>query len=415
MHKILIFKYNYLIYFSFFLLGFNKSYLYLPVLAILYLIKSSTLFSVKLRADFLILLALMLLSVFPLYSIGLNNLTTESPVKALAFWFVSIVLAGLVLQCQSRRVKYIAIMLYVSGIGLESVIISGYSFLTDPMLNGYGKVFDPFLGGDVNSPAISNNLSIFAFMLLYLIFFTQDYRVKLLSITFLALVLGAAVYLGGRTFFLILLTSFVLLVISDFRIKHLVAVAPYVVMLIFAVALLFVKVEEVQLYLEFTWSRFDNGLDSNRYNHYFDGLSKIIYHPVGGFEVDKSIENTKWYHNVFLDNARIAGWLPVLALTMASLFIGFKMYKYKPRDKYYKFCFVLFVTVLLVMQQDVVVEGNMRTLVLMYFSGLLVLSGRKWSDQYLSPTPIQYGSAMGIHCEQLSPEERATIMVMKNH
>ena len=374
-HKRIIFKDHYLLYLSFLFLGFNKVYLYLPLLALFYFLKLPIILNIRINKKFTILLFLMLLSVLPLMTVGLNNLTIENPIIVLSVLFISIVLAGFALQYQNQHVKYIAIMLYILGVGVESLIIAGYSFLTDPILYGYGKVLNPFSGDEMNSPGTSNNLAILAILLLYLIFFLDNYLIKLFAIALVAITFAGAIFLGGRTFFVIVFIGIFLLAFSNLKIKNIAKILFYIMLATVVLILVITQIEELQLYLEFTLNRFDNGLESNRFGHYAHGLSQILYYPFGGFTVDKSFEDTSWFHNVFLDNARIAGWLPVLALILGMGFIGLTIFKYK--DEYYRFGFVVFVITFLIMQQDVVIEGNIRTLVLMYFSGILLLSSKR--------------------------------------
>src|SRR5690606_25575294 len=129
-------------------------------------------------------------------------------------------------------------------------------------------------------------------------------------------------------------------------------------------------------------SRLDGSLESARFLLWKDGVIKLLTHPIGGFDVDQTIDPVQWFHNVFLDSARLAGWMPVLSL-IAFVFYSFWLYLNK-RNEYYLFAGFVFSIVFVIMQQDVVIEAMVRLLVLLYFCAILLGSiGSKCADTKL--------------------------------
>jgi hypothetical protein len=118
------------------------------------------------------------------------------------------------------------------------------------------------------------------------------------------------------------------------------------------------------------------------------GLSEFWFHPFGGMTnrlADSSYQGT-WFHNVFMDNARLGGIIPVFALVFATVYILSSIFK-KVKISHYMFYFVSFITAFLLMQQDVVVEGSPHLLIIMYLTGLLMLSKSKNNEILYEPKP----------------------------
>jgi len=139
--------------------------------------------------------------------------------------------------------------------------------------------------------------------------------------------------------------------------------------------------------LDFTINRFVNeGLHSLRFQHYLRGLEMFFLHPLGGFEVDTSIEDTKWYHNIFLDTARVAGWIPVLFFLAALLYTA-KYLTYKNKSLDISLPFWVATTSFLIMQQDVVLEGGVRSLLVLFYSSYILIDSKK-DNNVMYKTPV---------------------------
>jgi hypothetical protein len=377
MKKIFIFKEYYLLYISFFLLGFGNSAFYLPFFAVYYFCKLPNILNIKIGGGFLVLLFLMLLSVFPLFTVGLANLTPENPEQIFIGILFSIIFAGFAIQYQSKEVKYFLILFYIFGMGLNASIIVVYSFIVDPLVYGYGRLLIPYTDLEINSPGISNTLSIPAAVLLYLIFSQKKMYAQVFLFMMLVMTISFALFTGGRTFFVIVLVALSYLFLMNVKVKFIINLLLYGVVFVFITSLVYGEYDEFKKYVDFTMLRFDDGLASNRFSHYAYGIGEIIYYPIGGFSVDQTIEKTYWFHNIILDNARIAGWFPAAALV--SVFIMILMSAFQAREPYFKFFYLVAIVSIIVMMQEVVIEGNYKLLILMYLSGIALVSNNWYS------------------------------------
>jgi hypothetical protein len=370
----LVVKTRSILYLAFFGLGFNQSFLYLPAFALYVFFQGAQLSSLRLSRRYLVLATLLSLATFPLYLLGHEQITLEYPLRAMLLLLFTIIVAGYALQLQEKRAQYILIILYAAGMGFEALIITGVSYVSDPEFYGYGRLLDPFSGRQINSPSVSNNLAVFAVLLFYVMLNASGFIIKLLASVFLASTIISAFFLGGRTFFIIVSLGAFILVVLCLDKKKLVPLLVGVCLVAVFVYIAAGLFEEFERYIIFSLERLVLGFESTRYSHYAHGLGEFIYYPFGGFGVDQAVENTSWFHNVFLDNARLAGWFPVLSLIAAMGYILTAIRYYE--DPFFDFGVTFFFIAFLILQVDVVIEGNVRILMLMYFVGLLLLNRR---------------------------------------
>lgn len=361
---------NRVLFLAFFTLGFGKFIFYVPLFALYFLLKGSHIFSMPIRSSYLVLLGLMLIATFPLYTLGGNRMEIDEPLRSLVPLLFYLIVAGFVLQSKSQEIQYKFIVLYVLGFAFDTLVIVGYSFWVDASRYGYGLLLNPFSGEELNSPGASNTLSVLAAMLTFFLFQRLGYVKKLAALSLMSVVLLAAIFLGGRTFFVILAASFFMVLFLGVRLKQLPKVFLVSAIVLALGVVLISSVDFLSDKVELTLHRLSQGLESKRFEHYAHGISVFFNYPFGGFSVDPNIENTKWFHNIFLDNARISGWIPVLSLLLAMVYIASAYFR--KRYNYFVFGFLLFFVSVLIMQQDVVLEGNFRMLMLMYFVGILL-------------------------------------------
>ena len=386
----LIIKDYYFILISFFALGFNKFIFYLPFFSLYIAIrffkkvnvisneKKSILSEIHLSKSYLILTFLMIFSIAPLYIIGYTDLQINSPIKSIVVMFFAVFVGGYFLQNQSQLLQYQLISLYIIGLGLESLAITAYSYLNGSGQYGYGLLYNPFSGHLINSPGVSNTLTLLSSLLIYFVFKSNYLILKFISLLMFFVTLFFAVFLGGRTFFIIVFLSFIFILIFTIKAKYILNIISLLFLVFLFILLIVSNVEGLSHYIDFTIGRMAQGFESVRFQHYAHGLNELFYYPFGGFSVDKNIENTHYFHNVFLDNARLAGWLPIASLLTMVIYILSSILN--KRKEYFLFGIVIFFTSFLLIQQDVIIEGNYRILVVMYFSGILLLNTKYYKN-----------------------------------
>lgn len=364
-------KNNILLCCAFLALGFGKFIFYIPLFFVYFFFKLQRFFEIRVDNNFLVVLLLMIAYILSIFVIGYDRLMIENRFSWLFVLFFTLVFAGLAMQEESKELQLKILFFYITGIGIDALLISSYSYWVDSSYYGYGRLLDPYAGIVVNSPIISNNLAIFSVALFLIIFNYKNYYLKIISVLFLGCCVFFGFFLGGRAYFIII--AFVLLVffLYNLSIKRIV---NFFLFLIFIFVFSFIVINYLNLgdgVFKNGLNMLDKGLESNRFLLYKNGLNLIPAYPFGGFGIDKTIEDVQSFHNVFLDSARLAGWLPVFFLFMAILLISYVSFLSGISKNAVPF--IIFITSVLIMQQDVIIEGNYRMLMVMYFSGLVIL------------------------------------------
>lgn len=378
MERLLLrFNEKYILYMIFLALGFSKSWIYLPLIGFYGVLKLPTFNLIKIQKSFLILLMLYVSFLVLAFSIGCQRLTIESPLRGLASILVALVFGGVIFHYQKYEIKLNLLGFYLFGLFLDNFIIVAYSFLNNPLLYGYGMLISPFSNEEINSPGISNMLAIsFSYFYFFAIYKKENIFIKLLSIIVIIVCLGCAIFLGGRIFFLIVFLTILFYFITHLSFKNTVLFFIITILVCISVSYMISINEYLASKVDFTINRFVNeGLHSLRFQHYLHGLEMFLLHPLGGFEVDTSIEDTKWYHNVFFDTARVAGWIPVLFLLAALLYTA-KFLSYRIKHSDISLPFWVATTAFLIMQQDVVLEGGARSLIVLFFSSCILINSK---------------------------------------
>lgn len=373
----LIFKEEYILYAIFFSMGFNKAILYIPIIGLFYFLKLSTLNKIHVKKYFAILLGLYSSFLFSTIFIGYERLTIDNPLIILFIIMIPLFFAGIPFQYQKYNVKINLLGVFLFGIFLDSFAIVVYSFMTDPILYGYGKVISPFTENEGNSPAVSNMLALsFSYFYFLVLFPKKAIYIKFLSLCIILLSFISAIFLGGRTFFILAILTIVIHLFSNLSVKKIILF--FLIAAISSIGLFyaFSTNEYLSYYFDLTFNRFDNGLKSNRFAHYSHGLEMLWQYPFGGFEVNTSIEDTSWYHNIFFDTARVAGWIPITFFIISILYTS-KFLFYKNKIKSFILPLSVGIVTFFVMQQDVVLEGGHRSIIVLFFVSLLLLNSKE--------------------------------------
>ena len=114
---------------------------------------------------------------------------------------------------------------------------------------------------------------------------------------------------------------------------------------------------------------YEKGLESSRWDLYNNAIYSILNNPFGGIVIEKNIYGTTWYHNFFFDIGRIAGIFPLFYFILIYISCIFKVIL--SNDNFLK---IIFFTVFLVMQQDVIFSGIYGVFIISFFLCLLTYS-----------------------------------------
>lgn len=298
-------------------------------------------------------------------------ITIKPPVKNFAFLAFGVLSIYLSFIIQSRESFERSVKLFLFAMLFEAIFVVIYTMLNFDHASGYGKIYHPVYGENVNSPMVSNNLAIGSSVCIWMLFDRIGRLRKLCLGGLILIALFCAVYLAGRTFFLIVTLSLILLALikpkSFFSVKLLFSCLVFLVIAAFSYDL-------YSSYLEYLLYRFSNIGGSARFELFSDGFKGLVSNPFGGYSVDQNIEVTNWYHNLVLDTARLGGWPSLLTLLFMLLLTSATLIFKKEAG--WGFGFYLYIISFVIMQQDVILEGNRRLFLIFVCSMFIILGGK---------------------------------------
>jgi hypothetical protein len=297
-----------------------------------------------------------------------NNLNVDFQIGLLLV-FVSTLMIPIVYTDAEKYSK--PIMLFFGlGLFLRTSIVVGFSYFSDPGKYGYGMLFDPLTMSIVNSPSFSNNYALIFCIFLYLFYASQSIIAKTFSAIILVVSLFGALFLAGRSFFII--TGFFLLFFL-FKVMKFKNILSLLLLLIGLVSLFFIFYDTIAHAFPTLFERFSGEkLKSGRYALWAYALTQAPLHPFGGFIVPVTLDHVKWFHNFWLDTAAESGWVPLFFLFMANLLTLSFVFQTKKSFEIF-ILWLLSVVFLLIFAQDVIMQGNIRLLLgYLVFSSLMI-------------------------------------------
>jgi hypothetical protein len=365
-------KYLPLYYLVFFFSGFNSLTIFL-IFATFTFIVNINIF-LKTKINYQILLSILIFSTYLLitFFIGYDRFYISDPFNPMLVILASSIFLCMILFTVNNAKKKQLITMYIIGLATQSLFIVLYNYIQEGNY-GYGNLLNPFTGNRINSPSISNNLALSISLALYYIFNSKK-PIRFTSIFFTILIFACGIYLSGRTFFFLSLIALTALLVKNLRVKN---IAYFLLLVILSsLAIIYLLPENLSKHLDFTLSRLNEGIESNRFKHYYYGITTLPDYPFGGFTIDFSIENTLWFHNIFLDTARVAGWIPMFLLILFTIMSLVRYFKIR-QDNSAFFGFYIFLITFIIMQQDVILEGEYRILIIFFLSSLMFIPAPK--------------------------------------
>lgn len=358
---------HFLFYLSVFFLGMGFHAVYVFLLFLFIMMKPKYLMKPSFKVSFSILFVLISVFLIPQYLIGYNQITVDHPLISMFSVMFSVVVYGFILQQMSPGVIKNSIFILILGIGAEALITIVFSYSSNPLLYGYGLLYNPISNREVNSPGAALKIACLSALLIWELFQDRAFYRKVFILLVISLLVIASLWLASRAYFVIIFISLLMSVALNVKLRSLFSI---LFLGLLGVACFYSLLQYFEVSTFSRVNRLDGSLESPRFLLWKDGLSKLLSHPLGGFSVDQTIDPVRWFHNIFLDAGRLAGWIPVISLISFS-FYSFMLFLQK-RNQFYFFAGYMFVVVFMLMQQDVVVEAMIRFLVLIYFCAILL-------------------------------------------
>lgn len=285
---------------------------------------------------------------------------------------------GLALYAASQfQIKEHVIFLsaYILGVGVDQSILVSYSYWIDFDRYGYGLLLDPYSGKEVNSPGASNLLAM-CFGYFFPLAMAKRYRkvTFVFCIILLGIICMLAFQLKARSFVVVLLMTLFITPFLFFRLWG--GLKRYALMCASSGSLLlgyFLGSPGGEQFL----ARFSSLHSNTRIKLLLEGVPDLFKHPLGGFLPPKDIYDGIWFHNLFLDIGRIAGWVGVLGLFSSLFLLGYFVYRkriWRQREfpLYIWTSFICFT----LMMQDVVIEGSFQLLLAFFIASVFMLASK---------------------------------------
>lgn len=349
---------------------------------------------------FLVLVALFLISYLGFY-IPYHPEITKMPWAYFEVLFalsaISLIWVGIFTK-NSERIEFIwcfclgAFLLVLGTVGMALILQPPpyYANIIDIRYLPFGKkVF-------TNTPGMASLLCLFPITFLAGILLKPDQRPRwfwLMGIFGFALSLGAAIFLGQRTYFLVclILTPFIvgvfLLLIGSWR-------SGLTLMLLVASYPILLKVDQL-LGSAFLYRPLNNNLFSDaRFQMFEFWINHLVTNPFQRVSVGPAPWDTyPWFHNFFADVHRLSGFWALLAAVILVSYIFYTILRVVRRDKRMGlFLMAIAIPCFLIMNTSVVPEGERQPFLLLLAIGAiaeLTISRDKNKLKLNSTTPSQ--------------------------
>lgn len=243
---------------------------------------------------------------------------------------------------------------------LNGLVIFGFSFYLKEITEinyGYGRLFNPVHGVETISPKIS--ISTLSGLVIYCFCDFSKNGIKKIIICFLCL--SGFWFVQSRI--AIILTILLLLIYGYLQAK--LYIVSFKRLIIFGLCIFITMISisiytyqnHVESFNDAPQSRLaEDGLKSKRFEHWEDGFEKTIMNPLGGFKVDPKIEMVNYFHNILIDSARINGFISLIPCLLIIFYCYYLICRYS--DDYLYLNIISLSMVVIVLMQDVIVEGN---------------------------------------------------------
>lgn len=335
----------------FFLFGFNKVVLYGPVFIALGLYILIDIRQRNLKIEWCSIILSFLFFAYLIMNYLSPNIKVIGPNKLLVKMLLINFLCLYVNSVKKYSIdKLNYLMAFVGGTTTLMVLYIFYNIFIKT--GGRSLIYNPFSSKIENSPYISNLIALSSSFYLPFLFIWKDKSKKVLTGSLIVLFTYFAVILKTRVYIILITFSLLTLLIS-FIVKRKVK-ASIIIFYLFCVTLfsflLFNTNNGIELIKRFQSSSFV------RFYLILDGLEKFIKNPLGGFSPSKDILDTPWFHNLFLDTARLSGLPGLLIIFLIIFYVLFNSSRVNLNNSK-RLIFWSWVLSITLMFQDVVLEG----------------------------------------------------------
>lgn len=274
-------------------------------------------------------------------------------------------------------------ILYIFSLGMfiKSLGYTIYTIINAPYLFQLRQILDPFTLEPVNSPAISL-MAVYATLIA--IFKLMQAEKSIVKIIFNSVIifggLFIAVLLQARTFFVIVALFTLYLIIFNLIINKSIKGLIILIISCYLIVIFNSYMIDNNVYYQETFNnillRFEEiGVESSRYSIWESAINIIMNNPFGGGSTDKKIEDTYWFHNLWLDIGRTSGIIPILLMILFQLKVIFILIKgsFVKSTFEYHFLMIFYISLLIGQYVEIALEGNIVLFVFFIFSHSVII------------------------------------------
>ncbi len=311
-----------------------------------------------------IYLVLVLIYIFG-FLLNTSYLTLDDPVLSICKYALQLLIVFFMFTLRPDGDLIIFSKAFSISLIFKCFIIISFSYYLSETTNdyyGYGRLFNPIQGIDVVSPKVA--LALCVALSLYTLILNDRFLINILLVSISFFMFN---FIQSRTSIVISSFLLVYLIFKSYRtisFNRKITFLMFLSIIILLLMLYYGYIQSDQLNDSVSDNRLmESGLQSKRYLHWADGVQKLIYNPFGGFSIDERIEYIHHFHNLFIDSARIYGWVAFL-LVLYLIVSGFYFIMKKKRlfSDFINYVISYFVVVL-IMMQDVIIEGNFQVFI----------------------------------------------------
>lgn len=283
----------------------------------------------RFKTGYLYLNALRCESFWTLIVFGLAYcLLGEFTLSALEYYLVAPILAYaagwiIVETSEENTTRIVQYMIYSAIVGFGIHALLNYAI-------NIGKnrwELTDFFSGNIRAATGSGSINTLIFsLIIYFIFIEERKRFKIAAIFFWIISVLYALLLGNRTQFVIILIVFVVSLVLYFGEKRdlwMILKVTMIVMLVIGIVVILYDTNKFGIKTMVDSSNLmiriktdTTGADEYRFSSIAKGLDNLFEHPLGG------MQDTSYYHNMWLDIGRVAGILPFMIMVVYSVIIN---------------------------------------------------------------------------------------------
>ena len=324
-------KKKYIIYLLFFMFGTGIFKIYIPFFFI-YIVFSlkNYIYSIY-DKKFKTIYGLLNVYILLFFLIGLKNADELDINQFYIYIFVSGCIF-LIAYIEGRRYYKEIIGTYLLGSFFYVMFYVFYNLKYSGSVSIYGNMIDPLTTEAVNTPQYANLLSIVVCGMIIFLNEAKIFILRVISIIMIGLTIFSGLYLGARAFFVVLFIFLFIYLSKKIKIKN-------VIIFLFVVMVSSIIVKEyfdiIAPYVDFILFRFqEEKIDTTRYLIWKESINEILNYPFGGFPITAS-NDSYWCHNLWLDVARISGWIPLMLLISLNIFFLLQYNELKNKKSYF--------------------------------------------------------------------------------